>query len=76
MGYLRVFRDQHTVRAPRAEDRRDMTRWGTDWPPHWADRALPGASHRQLSPALSLRCLGSEKFVWASFTRYSAAFPS
>jgi hypothetical protein len=30
MGGLRVFKDQHTVRAPRAEDRRETTRRGTD----------------------------------------------
>jgi hypothetical protein len=28
MGSLRVFKDQHTVRAPRAEDRRETTWWG------------------------------------------------
>jgi hypothetical protein len=56
MGHLRVFRDEHTVRAPRAEDHCEAPWWGTDRPPHWADRALPAAVRHQLSPTLSLRC--------------------
>jgi hypothetical protein len=56
MVHLSVFRDQHTVRAPCAEDRRETPWWGTEWPPKWADWALPAASCRQLSPTLSLRC--------------------
>jgi hypothetical protein len=63
MGHLRVLKDQHTVRAPRAEDRRKTTRWGTDRPPHWANRALPTASRCQLSSTLSLRCSDLEKLV-------------
>jgi hypothetical protein len=76
MGRLRVFKDQHTVRAPGVEDRRETLRWGTDRPPHWVDRALPAASRRQLSPTLSLKCLGLEKLVLGSLTRYPTAFPS
>jgi hypothetical protein len=74
MGRLRVFKDQHTVRAPRTEDRRKTTWWGADRPPHWADRDLPAASCRQLSPTLSLRCSVLEKLVLGSFTRYVVAF--
>jgi hypothetical protein len=44
MSHLRVFSDRHIVRAPRDEDRRKTTRWGTDRPTHWVDRALPAAS--------------------------------
>jgi hypothetical protein len=76
MVHLRVFRDQHKFRAPRAEDRSETPWWGTDRPPNWADWALPAASRRQLSPTLSLRCLGFEKLARGSFTRFFAAFPS
>jgi hypothetical protein len=76
MDCLRVFKDQHTVRTSRAEYHRETTRWWTNRPPPWANWALPAASHRQLSPTLSLRCLGLEKNFRGSFTRYFAAFPS
>jgi hypothetical protein len=69
MGRLRVFKDQHTIRAPRAEDRHKTTWWGADRPPHWADWALPAASHCQLLPKLSLRCSDLEKNMFRDLLR-------
>jgi hypothetical protein len=69
MGRLRVFKDYHTVRAPRAEV-------GDRPAPSLGRLGLPAASCRQLSPMLSLRCLGLEKLVQGSFMRYTVEFPT
>jgi hypothetical protein len=73
LGFLRISTQLEHLATKIVARRRGG---GGDRPPHWAERALPAASHRQFSPMLSLRCSVLEKLVRGSFTRYPVAFPS